>query len=388
MRFRRLFAIILLFAMFMAIFPVQVSARNIPEPDAHIFNASAICLKSLGLFRGVSETNFDLFRPATRVEALVMLIRLIGEEKNALASHYSHPFIDVPEWANDYIGFAYANGITKGVSATQFGTGSVTAAMYITYMLRILGYSDAEGDFVWNNPFDLAHQVSILDDDSDCWCDLNEFWRADMAYISESTLKAKTKNSDYRLATQLIAKGTFTSVEWSLAENEYAESAFGFFGSSDAYYDFIKNRIGKIDTLQDRSNMELSGYSEGEEPVKTLEPDKTVRTPEPETPSWTPEPEPEVIPLEPIQTVSENQINRSHSAEELLWDWYAGIPGYDENLRQIFFVNMETGKIHQQSCRYCKSSEYDWPIMVTTYPDELIDLDSFYSYCQVCCKGW
>ena len=40
-------------------------------------------LKTLGLFRGVSDTDFDLDRAPTRVEAVVMLVRLLGAETAA-----------------------------------------------------------------------------------------------------------------------------------------------------------------------------------------------------------------------------------------------------------------------------------------------------------------
>ena len=36
-------------------------------------------LKSLGLFKGVSETDFALGRAPTRIESLVMLVRVLGK---------------------------------------------------------------------------------------------------------------------------------------------------------------------------------------------------------------------------------------------------------------------------------------------------------------------
>ena len=69
------------------------------SPD---YNAMASALKVLTLFRG-SDTGFgqgfDLERTPTRAEALVMLIRLLGEEDEALACTAKHPFRDVDPWA-------------------------------------------------------------------------------------------------------------------------------------------------------------------------------------------------------------------------------------------------------------------------------------------------
>ena len=65
------------------------------------YPAMASSLKTLGLFRG-SDTaygeGFDLEKAPTRMEALIMLIRLLGEEKEALACTAPFPFTDIPDW--------------------------------------------------------------------------------------------------------------------------------------------------------------------------------------------------------------------------------------------------------------------------------------------------
>ena len=93
-------------------------------------------LKVLGLFKGVSETDFALDRAPTRLEAVTMLIRMLGKEKEALTGSWHHPFTDVPSWADSYVGYAYEKGLTNGVSANSFGTGDASSAMYLTFVLR------------------------------------------------------------------------------------------------------------------------------------------------------------------------------------------------------------------------------------------------------------
>lgn len=132
-----LLAVILLLAL---VLPVA-AARDFSDSET-----KAAALKSLGLFQGVSDTNFDLGRAPTRTEALVMFIRLMGKEDDALVGYYRHPFTDVPSWADGYVGYAYQNGYTNGVSATKFGSSdTASSAMYLTFVLRALGYSDASG---------------------------------------------------------------------------------------------------------------------------------------------------------------------------------------------------------------------------------------------------
>lgn len=68
-------------------------------------NVKAAALKQLGLFKGVSETDFDLDRAPSRTEALIMLIRMLGKESEALSGSWRHPFTDVDSWADKYIGY-------------------------------------------------------------------------------------------------------------------------------------------------------------------------------------------------------------------------------------------------------------------------------------------
>ena len=165
-------------------------------------------LKTLGLFMGVSNTDFDLNRPPSRAEALVMLIRVLGKESEALSGNYSHPFKDVAAWSDKYVGYAYANSLSNGVSATEFGgTANANAAMYLTFVLRALGYSDVNGaDFTWNNPFSLARTVGILPS----FTNIDSFWRADVVVVSYSALSAYLKNSTQTLAQKLISAGVFS----------------------------------------------------------------------------------------------------------------------------------------------------------------------------------
>ena len=68
------------------------------KPDR---NAMAEALQSLSLFRGTGSgigSGYELEKTPTRAEALIMLIRMLGEEKAALACTASQPIVDVPDW--------------------------------------------------------------------------------------------------------------------------------------------------------------------------------------------------------------------------------------------------------------------------------------------------
>lgn len=191
-------------------FSMPAFAADLNEADA-----KAAALDKLGLYQGVSatETNYDSGRAPTRVEALVMLIRILGKDTEALSGSGSHPFSDVPAWADKYVGYAYEKGLTKGVSAEKFGTDNASASMYLTFLLRALGYSDASGDFTYDRPFTLAKAAGILP----AGVDTASFKRGDVALISWAALDADVKGGTTQLAKRLIADGVFTSEAYAAA---------------------------------------------------------------------------------------------------------------------------------------------------------------------------
>lgn len=189
----------------------SLDASETEPRDPELENALACGLKALNLFQGVSSTEFELDRAPTRTEAVVMLIRLLGRQSEAEAFTGTHPFTDVPAWANSYIGYAYENGLTKGDSETTFGAGrEADAVMYLTFVLRALGYSDDEGDFEWDDPYALADGAGILPSG----VQINEFWRGDVVLVSYAALEAKLRESDKTLAQSLIAGGTFAAEDY------------------------------------------------------------------------------------------------------------------------------------------------------------------------------
>ncbi len=170
--------------------------------------AQAAALSGLGLFKGTDE-GFELLKKPTRAEALVMLLRLLGKEEEALSFKGENPFSDVPSWARGYVSYAYAEGITNGVSKRRFGSNSeITAEQYLTFVLRALSYKSGDpGDFLWNEPFSLAMETGALPDG----VNTAEFLRGDMVLVTYAALTAKLKNSDLMLCERLVNDGIITS---------------------------------------------------------------------------------------------------------------------------------------------------------------------------------
>ena len=170
--------------------------------------AAARGLFLAGLAQGydTTGTNFGLEDNLTRVQTVVQVIRFLGVEDEVKAGNFPHPFTDVPAWANNYVGYAYANNITSGRSATKFDPDGVVDEMqFLTFMLRAIGYSDKDGDFVWNDPFAFAYRVGL----SNAQIEHRTFNRGDAFRTSWRAIFATAKNKK-AVYDNLIADGVFT----------------------------------------------------------------------------------------------------------------------------------------------------------------------------------
>ncbi len=180
--------------------------------------AAADTLNALDLFRGVAVAEdgtpvYDLSRAPNRQEAVTILVRLLGRESEALAGQWETPFTDVDSWAVPYVGYAYANGLTNGIAATLFGGGQpVTAAQFITFVLRALGYSEAAGDFKWDESWQLSDQLGITDGRYTAQSN-SGFTRGDAAIVSESALRAQLKGQEKTLLQSLVAFGAVNELD-------------------------------------------------------------------------------------------------------------------------------------------------------------------------------
>jgi hypothetical protein len=157
-----------------------------------------------------------------------MMIRALGKKAAAEAHAKTHPFADVPEWADGYVSYAYENGLTNGVSDTLFNAqGAASAEMYLTFMLRALGYSDGDGkDFRWDSPWALAAWCGILPPQ----VGRADFRRADMVAVTGAALFANSKATRTPLHERLASEGVFTAEQF---EAVFADNPFSAYRTID-----------------------------------------------------------------------------------------------------------------------------------------------------------
>ncbi len=181
----------------------------------------AQALNVMGLFKG-TDVGYELERQPTRLETLIMLIRLLGEEEQALGYPGAHPFTDVTGWpdANKYIAYALDKGYTNGVSATEFGPNNpANAATLYTYILRALGYSDAAGDFEWNKTDRIkAVEIGLLTQGQMETIQQGEFYRDQAAFLCWQSLGAALKGTDMPLGQKLIQAGAVSQGQYDQAK--------------------------------------------------------------------------------------------------------------------------------------------------------------------------
>lgn len=208
-------ALMMLFALCMPAFAAESEAQEAAE-----------ALYSLGLFKGTGadasgKPVFDLNRAPTRAEAVTMLVRLLGKEDAALAGDWNTPFTDVADWAKPYVGYAYVNGLTSGVSETSFGgSQTVTAAQFLTFALRALGYESGK-DFSWDTAWTLGDAIGLSQGRFDA--NTNRFTRGDAAIVSLAALRTKQNGSSQTLLQAISAGVNQTGFDaWQKQQAEQA----------------------------------------------------------------------------------------------------------------------------------------------------------------------
>lgn len=168
------------------------------------FTHCADSMQEMGLFLGTGQ-DYELDRAATRAEAGVMMVRLLGREAEAKAENHTTPFTDVPAWAAPYIGWLYANDLTAGMSDTRYGAAqTVTAQQYATFLLRALGYDDRAGDFAYADALTFAQDKGVADG---ICCDPDRFLRDEVVAMSYTALSRPTQEGAVCLLQALVDQG-------------------------------------------------------------------------------------------------------------------------------------------------------------------------------------
>ena len=196
-------------------------AYSFRESDTPDYNAMARAIRTLHMFRGTTigyGEGFELEEPATRIQALIMFIRVLGEEEEALAWTGEIPFGDVLDWARPYVGYAYEKGYTNGTGPVTFSPDmAATANQYTEFVLRAMGYSST-ANIDLSDTLQRAYYDGVLTEgEVEALGSLNAFTRAELVYISYYALHAELPDGN-TLAERLQGQEVFTAKEWKEAK--------------------------------------------------------------------------------------------------------------------------------------------------------------------------
>ena len=171
-------------------------------------------LYDLGIWKGTGTDEngqpvFALEQPLTRIEVMVMLIRLLGEEDQVSAYRADcMQFQDTGTWEKPYIGYAYAQGLTQGISGIRFGTKQLAdGKQCLTFLLRALGYRDDLGDFSYKEVLSFGQNLGVVTPEQLQSWQTKGFTRGDLAELCNEILQMPVKNSTTTL--EQILTGAF-----------------------------------------------------------------------------------------------------------------------------------------------------------------------------------
>jgi len=198
------------------------------EPSGELdYVELADALYAMGLLRGTDTpygNGYDLERTPTRIEGLVMFVRLLGEETKALQYRGGKTeFADVPDWAESYVAYAYDKGYTKGIEhdahdRVWFGTEeTLTSVEYVTFLLRALGYKEGSDFQSWSTAVSDAVALKVLTSGEQVWLEEHSFLRAQTVYLSYYGLFGPVKGEKQTLLETLVKR--------EAVEDEVAEAA-------------------------------------------------------------------------------------------------------------------------------------------------------------------
>lgn len=107
-------------------------------------------MKKLGVFQG-NGNNMNWGGTLTRVEAVTILLRLLGQEEEAkAAAAWDCAFTDVPQWALGYVNLAHKQGMVKGVAPGIFNPNGLCGAQEFSLMiLRLTDHTEGT-DYAWS----------------------------------------------------------------------------------------------------------------------------------------------------------------------------------------------------------------------------------------------
>jgi len=233
-------------------------------------------LRLKGLVKGTSETKFAPQNNVTKLESVIMALRVMGWEdeatsKKLLPSRYKGKKIQ--DWAMGYVSVAFAKGILDEVDMLYFDPDAPAARHEVAkYVIRALGYADeAEDNMNQKLPFIdaaavpqgsvgyvyLINKMGLMIGDNGIFNPMGTLTRAEMAVLF-SRLDDKVDNdldeSEY--------KGTIESISSSKIKINVDEEILTFFINQDDVKVYKNDKKVSFSTLKENDLVLIQLYED------------------------------------------------------------------------------------------------------------------------------
>ncbi len=166
---------------------------------------AADALHTLGLINGTGASGYALESPATRAQAAVLLVRLAGAQQDAAADNWFSGYRDVPAWASRAVHYAVHQGWIDSPASAGLDfhpDTAITADEWFTFLLRMLGYDDAAGDFSPDSAALFAQHIGLTPQAS-----TGSLSRGQLFILLESALSFSYKDGSATVISRLIDRG-------------------------------------------------------------------------------------------------------------------------------------------------------------------------------------
>lgn len=166
---------------------------------------AADALHTLGLINGTGTSGYALESPATRAQAAVLLVRLAGAQQDAAADNWFSGYRDVPAWASRAVHYAVHQGWIDSPASAGLDfhpDTAITADKWFTFLLRMLGYDDAAGDFSPDSAALFAQHIGLTPQAS-----TGSLSRGQLFVLLESALSFSYKDGSATVISRLIDRG-------------------------------------------------------------------------------------------------------------------------------------------------------------------------------------
>ena len=149
------------------------------------------------------DSSENLTATATRAQAALLVVRLAGAEKAALAIRPVTLFRDLPAWSYPAVTYAVQQGWFRGVNTNEFHpANAITANAWFTALLRMLGYSDQNGDFTVDGAALFARHIGLTS-----LTYSGELTRGQMYQSAVEALSFSYKGSSSTVLQKLVGNG-------------------------------------------------------------------------------------------------------------------------------------------------------------------------------------